>query len=84
MKIIGVSGAKTWNRFASLRPGGGVFGVSVGDAADFRELIVEDEMSGKIGGGSQMAIDDFAGQIGDDEMVGSQVFIGNSTGFDDD
>jgi len=42
---------------------------------------MEHEISGKIGGGPQMATDDAAGEIGDDEMVRSHVFAWDTAWF---
>src|SRR5271155_4402898 len=41
MEIIRMRGAETWNGLASLGPGGGIFRVRVGDAANFGELVVQ-------------------------------------------
>ena len=40
VEIIGVRGAKTGNGFSGLRPGRGILGVSVSDAANFAKGVV--------------------------------------------
>ncbi len=45
VKVVGVGGAEARDRTARLRPGGGELGMGVNDAADLRELAVEQGQS---------------------------------------
>ena len=84
MEIISVRSTETRNRFAGLGPGRGVFRVSVGNPADGRESAVESSMCGKIRRRPQGALDDFALQVGHDEMLRLHRLVGNTTRLNDD
>jgi len=83
-KIVAVSGAEAGNGFAGLSPGGGVFGMSVADTADFVEGFVENEVSRKVGRRAQIAFDDFSVEIGDDQIFRLHFLVGDAAGLDDD
>ena len=60
VEVVGMGGADVGDVFSGLRPCGGVGAVSVDNAAQFRELTIEHQMSRGVAGGVQLAIDDFA------------------------
>ena len=70
MEVVGVGGAEAGNRAAGLRPGGGELGVGVDDAADLREFAVEQGVGVEIARGAQVAFDNLAVEIGDDQVGG--------------
>ena len=58
--------------------------MSVGHAANSRKGPIEDKMSGKVGGGPQIAFHYLALKIGDHQVLGLHGLVGNATGLDDD
>jgi hypothetical protein len=56
----------------------------VDDAAQLRKFAVKQGMGVEIAGGAQMAFDDFAVEIGDDQIGGNEGCVIDAAGFDDD
>ncbi len=84
MKIIGVSGAESRNRTATLRPGGGKKAVGVNDATNLTKSAIKNQMSVSIRAGLQIAFDDFSGiQRNDNHVFGFHGGIWNARRFDD-
>ena len=83
MKVVGVGGAEAGNGAAGLRPGGGELGVRVDDAADLRKLAVEQGVRVQVARRAQGAFDDFAVQVGDDQVGGGERGVIDSAGLDD-
>ncbi len=81
VKVVGMSGPETRNRLSSLRPGGGVFGMRVGDAADCRIRPVQDEMSRQIRRWLQFPFHYFAVEICNNHMFRFHFFVGDATRF---
>jgi hypothetical protein len=52
-------------------------------AANFREGPIEDKMSGKVGGGPQIAFHDLALEIGNHQVLWFHLLVRDSAGFDD-
>src|ERR1700733_5765891 len=48
MAVIRMSSTEAWDRPAGLGPRGGILGVGVGDASDFRKLVVQHKMCWQI------------------------------------
>jgi hypothetical protein len=55
--------------------------VGVADAADFGEGFVENEVSGEIGGRAKISFYNSSIQIGDDEMFGHHLIVGDAARF---
>ena len=72
VEVVGVGGAEAGDGPAGLRPGGGELGVGVDDAADLGELAVEEGVGVEVAGGAQRAFDDFAVEVGDDQVGGGE------------
>ena len=60
VEVVGMGGADVGNVLAGLRPCSGIGAVGVDDAAQFGELTLEYQLSGRVAGGIQFAIDNFA------------------------
>ena len=87
VEVVGVGGAEAGDFAVGLGEGGGVEGVGVDDAADVGEVLVEVEVGGGVGGGAVGCplCEDLAGGEGeDDDVVGSEFFVGDAGGFDGD
>lgn len=83
MKIICVSGAKSGNWAATLRPGSGKKAVRVNDAANLAKSAIKDEMSRSIGAGLQGAFDDFSTfERNDDHVPGFHRGVGDARRLD--
>jgi hypothetical protein len=84
VEIVGVGGAEAGDRAASLRPGGGEFGVGVDDAADLRKLAIEQKVRIQVAGGIEVAFYDGAVKPGEDEIGGGQCRVVYAAGLDGD
>ena len=82
VEIVGMGRAEAGDRPSRLRPGGRVFGMGVGDAADIGERLVEFQMGRQVGRGAQIAVDDPAVEIGHDDLLRRQLLIGNAARLD--
>ena len=82
MEIVGMRGAEAGYRFLCLRPGGCILRVGVRDPTNVWILTIKFQVSGQIRGRPQFALDYFAFQIGDDHVIGGQIFVGYAAGFD--
>ena len=82
MKVVGVGCAECGNGEAGLGEGGGELGVGVDDGADLGELAIEQGVGVEIGGGAEIAFEDFAVEVGDDHVAGAEVIIGDAGGLD--
>src|SRR5262249_47549096 len=69
VKIIGVSGAESWDRAATLRPGCRKKAVRMYDAANVAKSAIKDEVRVSIRAGLQIAFDDFSSIEGNDDHV---------------
>jgi len=68
MKVVGVRGSQAGNGLARLGPGGGEFGMRVNDPADLWKLAVKQGVGVQIAGGAQVAFDNFAVEVGNDQV----------------
>ena len=84
VEVVGVGGAEAGNRAAGLGPGGGELRVRVDDAADLWELAVEERVRVEIAGRTQGALDDFAVEVGDDQVFRLERGVIDAAGLDDD
>ena len=84
VEIVGMGGAEAGNSAAGLRPGGSKLGVGVNDAADLGKLAIEQGVGVEVAGRVQGALDDFAVQVGDDQVGRGEGGIVYAAGLDDD
>jgi hypothetical protein len=63
--------------FAAGRPGGGVRGVGVHDAADVWHVLVDVGVCGGVRGRRVVAVHQGAVEVGDDHRVGGQLVVGD-------
>ena len=84
MEVVGVGCAETGDRAASLRPGSGEFGMGMDDSADLGKLAVEQGMGVEVAGRAEGALDQFAVEIGDDQICRSQACVVDAAWLDDD
>ena len=84
MEVIGVGGAEAGDGAPGLRPRGCKLGVGVDDAADLGKLAVEVGMRVQVARGAKRAFDDFAFEVGDNEVAGCHGNIVDAAGLDDD
>ena len=68
VEVVGVRGAERRDGEAGLREAGGELGVRVHDGADGGELAVEQRVGVEVGGGTEVAFDDLAVEVGDDHV----------------
>ena len=84
MEVVGVGGSQARDWLAGLGPGGCELGMSVNDTAYLGEFAIEQSVGVEIARGAQVALDDFAVEIGDDQVGRSEGGIIDAAGFDDD
>jgi len=84
VEVVGVGGTEAGNGAASLSPGRSEFRVGVDDSADLGEFAVEQGVGVEIAGGAELAFDDFAVEVGDDEVLGRHGGVVDAAGLDDD
>ena len=84
VEVVGVRGAERRDREAGLREAGGELGVRVHDGADGGELAVEQRVGVEVGGGTEVAFDDLAVEVGDDHVAGLELVVVDAGGLDDD
>jgi hypothetical protein len=84
VEVVGMGGAEGGDGKAGLGEGGGELGVGVDDGADRGELAVEESVGVEVGGGAEIAVDDFAVEVGDDHVFGAEVVVVDAGGLDDD
>ena len=84
VEIVGVGGAEAGNSAAGLRPGGSELRVGVNDAANLGEFAVEQGVGVEVTGRVQGAFDDFAVEVGDDEVGRGEGRVIDAAGLDDD
>src|SRR5262249_16083837 len=82
MKVVRVSGPQAWNWPPRLRPGRGVAGMSMGNAADRHKGPIEREVCWKIGRWPQCAFNRAPGEIGHDHVGGPHLVISDPAGLD--
>ena len=56
--------------------------MGVGDAADTGKAAVEFEMRRVVGGRAQVAVDNVAIEVGDNDVGSGEIFVGDAAGFD--
>src|ERR1700739_3187297 len=83
VKVVGVGGAEAGDWLAGLGPCGGEFGIGVGGAADLGEFAIEQGVGVEIAGGAEMSFNDFALEIGDDQVGGGEGSVSDAAGLDD-
>ena len=83
VEIVGVGGAKAGDFALRLSPSRGGTGMRVGDATDRREGFVENEVSRKIGGGTETPFDGFTVEIDDNKVLGFHGFVADAAGLND-
>jgi len=83
VEIVGLGGAKNRDSAARLGPGGGVGGVGVHHAAEFRVGAIEHQMGGGIGGGAQGPLHLFAGEIQHHQVLKLHLVVTDAARFDD-
>ena len=76
-------GSQAGDRAAGLGPGRGELRVRVDDAADLRKFAVKQGMGVEIARRAQVAFDDLAVEIGDDQIGGSEGGVIDAAGLDD-
>ena len=79
-----MGGAERGDGEAGLGEAGGELGVGVDDGADGGELAVEEGVGVEVGGGFEVAVDDFAVEVGDDHEFGVEFVVVDAGGLDDD
>src|SRR5271168_1468027 len=84
IKVIGMRGAETRDFPLGLRPGSCGARVGMRHAANFGKGVVENQVSGQIGGGPQGSFDHFSVQVHNDEVCSLHVFVRNAARLDDD
>jgi hypothetical protein len=84
VEIVGVGGAEAGDGAAGLRPRSCELRVRVNDAADLGELAVEQSVGVEIAGRVERAFDNFAVEIGDDQIGGGERGVIDAAGLDDD
>lgn len=83
VEVVCVGGADVGEVDAGLCPCGGVGGVGVDHAADFRECAVEREVGGGVGRGAEFAFNHVAVEVDDHHVLSLHVVIVDTAGFDD-
>ena len=72
VEVVGVGGSEAGDGAAGLGPGGRELGVGVDDSAKLRKFAVKEGVGIEIAGGAKAAFDDFAVEVGDDQVGGSE------------
>ena len=84
MEVIGVGGAKAWDRSFRLSPGGGEFRVRVRDSADVRKVPVQLEVRSQIGGWAKLGFYQRTLKIANNHVLRLQFLVRDAAGLDDD
>ena len=82
MKIVCVRCPEAWDRGFRLGPRCGVLRMRVRYSTDAGEMFVQFQMRRQVRGGAQVAVDDFACEVGDDHVRWRQLLIGNAARLD--
>src|SRR5262249_51166705 len=64
VEIVGMRGSEAWNFAPCLRPGSRVFGMRMYHSTDAREMVIEHDVGGKVGGRAQVSLQHFTVQVG--------------------
>ena len=84
VEVVGVRGAERRDGKAGLGEAGGELRVRVHDGADGGELAIEQRVGVEVGGGTEVAFDDLAVEVGDDHLAGLELVVVDAGGLDDD